>query len=87
MNTPEPPPDKRDRRDRDLSERTAGKWGIAALILALACCAGPLVIVAIASGALGALGAALGNPVVLATAGVILVAAITALLLHRHRRR
>ncbi|MEU3143057.1 MULTISPECIES: hypothetical protein [unclassified Streptomyces] len=57
--------------------------GIGAALLMIACCAGPALI---AAGALAGVGGVLGDPWVLATAVLVPVAAVTAVVRRRARR-
>lgn len=62
-----------------------GGWATAgAVALAVLCCAGPVLI---AAGALGALGAFLRSPLVLAAAGIVFVAAVVWVLVRRRGTR
>lgn len=70
-----PTTDRPTRRDQQRSGTGTAAAGIGAALLAIVCCAGPALI---ASGTLGALGAFLGNPWVIAAAVLLLAGAVTA---------
>jgi len=77
MTTPDPrQPDR-----RPASTAGIGGWAaVGGVALAVLCCAGPVLI---AAGALGALGAFLRSPLVLATAGIVFAAAVIWVLARR----
>lgn len=79
-----PTTDRPTRRDQQRSGTGTAAAGIGAALLAIVCCAGPALI---ASGTLGALGAFLGNPWVIAAAVLLLAGAVTAVIRHRRSRR
>ncbi|WP_157183180.1 hypothetical protein [Sciscionella marina] len=83
MNLSQSPSDKRRDTPERKSDQASGWWAAGALGLLVLCCAAPALL---AAGALGAVGAWLGNPWVIGSAVLALVA-VVALVWQRHHRR
>ncbi len=69
-------------REPPNTPRSAWAGGLAALVLAVLCCAAPVLATA---GLLGAVGAVLANPIVLTLAGLVAAAAVVTALMRRRR--
>ncbi|MGH9176978.1 MAG: hypothetical protein ACRD0N_00285 [Acidimicrobiales bacterium] len=68
-----PPPDRATTADRPTRGAAQAGLGFGAVALMLLCCAGPALL---AAGALGSLGAILGNPLVILAGSVVAAAAV-----------
>lgn len=69
-------------RDKPKSIGTGTTIGVAAVVVAAICCAGPVLI---AAGALGVLGGAIQSPVIIAAGGLLLLGALAVVARRRGR--